>query len=225
MKIVINHLNPIDLLLDVNNFLWFLWTLFFINLVVMGILTLARGSRIATAALLLVSVLVMGASKALDIDAFGLKLICLNMQYFVAGVLMRIWRVDEHIRSWHLCLTVPLFCIFFIMKECLFPDVSASKGLALLALSMLMAYTASYTFFLLFKNYYNTSSLLSRIGMCTLGIYAVHFFVIDAFLTFQMPVWLLFVVVSLLSLCLVWLIRRSVFLRPFIGEYIIIRKS
>lgn len=212
----------LELLTDVDKFLWFLWVLFFVNIITIILDKFLGSSRHFAVITIGILLLMMGLSKILNVDVMGVKLICYHAHYFMAGYLARRFSVEKMACFRQLAIVLPLYFLmipfWFRNNDIIIGGVLLNSVLSLLY-RIVVAYLACYSLYLAFRKFVVNRNFLTIFGASTLGIYASHFCLLS-----YLPdtVWLplLFILVSFLSLFFVEIVRKSNYLRPLIGEKI-----
>jgi len=133
--------------------------------------------------------------------------------FYLSGALLRLYCKNVTFHCWLGFLSLAVFAtLVYIRYE--YVDLKTTQSYFL---SVMAAYIGCFAFYVIFQNYMNSTGILNWIGQATLGIYAIHMFLLkfyeghDAVSTF-----VLLILCS--CLCLV-VIRRTRVLRFLIGEY------
>lgn len=215
VSLLIRKASPFQLFLSPDNYLWFLWDLFFISLIFNGILFLAGKDEKPTKAfaiLAVITIIILGAGKFIPTNDYNIKSICWMFQFYVAGAAYRVYgeRIKSN-RSIGIIMAI-LFFVVFWSKYTIMPQ----DGLITYVVMTIIAYMGCSACFLLFKSYAHSNTPLTLLGQSTLGVYAVHQGLIT-FLSLD-NVWLSFVIVLLLSVAIVYFIRWSNYFKFLIGE-------
>ncbi len=211
-KIAIYGGHPMSLILNPDNYLWFLWDLFFISLLFSSTLALRLTKEKTFAILIVASILILVTGKFIPSNDYNIKSVCWMFHFYVAGALFRIYEGKFRAGIYVvLGLLLSFLLLIWIGETFLLP-----KSLLSYIFGLITAYVAVILCFVLFKKIANHNSLLMRIGQATLGIYAVHQEIIS--LIGISNVLLCFIVTTILSVLFVLAIRKTVFLRFIIGE-------
>lgn len=226
MKCLINNYSIFDLFTNVNNFAWFLWTLFFISLIIVSIDRLCcktSNVQLFLVVLLLVVIISLIIPSLINTNIFAIKNIGLNLQYFACGYVIRKLDVSSLMKHWLLWVTVPLFILFVLFwhRESITIFSIELMGVKANLYRIITAYLGCYSIWLVFKLLMEKKTFLSQIGKASLGIYLTHFPILAVILSLNMPLVINVLVISSLAYLSVYLIRKSNYLKPIIGEHII----
>ena len=133
-------------------------------------------------------------------------------QFYVAGAAFKVYGDKNIIKGGVGALMAFLFVIMVWVNYTFLPQDS----LLAYVMKMMMAYMGCFASFILFIAYANSNSPLVLLGQSTMGIYAIHQYLIVWF--GMSNVWLSFMIVLALSVVFVFIIRRTKFLKFVIGE-------
>lgn len=213
------HLPFTEILIDPDNFAWFIWALFFINVITITIDRLFGSKKVFLPILLMVVILIMSCIVMLDTNLMGLKQIGLNLQYFIVGYLMRRYDLPQYMDRKLALLTIPIFFVLVVFWERENMIIlSVQLGIMANVYRMITAYMACLGFWAIFKVFFDKALWLSLLGTASLGIYLLHFYILQWILLFGGPLLVSFALTTVLSYGAVLLIRMSNYLKPFIGE-------
>lgn len=215
----------INLCIEPNNFSWFIWSLFFINLIVVTIDKMFGKKRCFLPIIFTTVLFALWGAAISATNTMGVKQIGVNLQYFVMGYLFRRYELCQYMNWKHLCVTMPLFFVlisFWHRQEIHVLSLQLT-GVRANLYRMVTAYIGCYSLWVIFKEYFNRRMFLIPLGTASLGIYLLHFHILDFALLWGIPLFTLFITVTFLSYVAVLLVRKSNYLKPFIGEYINIK--
>lgn len=200
---------------DPDKHLWFLWDLFFISLIVyISNAIFPEKKRIAY--LIATSIVVLLLGYLLPKNIFNLKSICWMFQFYVFGCFLKAYDEDlnrickRRIRIFILLISFVLVISNIYVKRII------SNQVVLYGYNMIIAYMGIVFFFVSFISVFNHNSPLVRVGQASLGIYAIHQFIINAIEIGN--IWLEFIVVFSLSVLFVLILRKTKYLTILIGE-------
>lgn len=213
IKIIVEGLPFYDILLNVDNHLWFLWSLFFISIITLILENTFGNSKFFLHIVLLSILVFLVLPKIIGIHVCGIKLISYYLQFFLFGFIIKKYQLHNKLSIKHLWLSIPVYLISFVLL------LLSNKELIIMCSKMVCSYFGSYSLIVLFDKYLNKRTVMAVLGGASLGIYAIHPWIIS-FLISYLSVLLGFFVVTGLSLIAVVIIRKTQFLRPAIGEYI-----
>lgn len=214
----------IEIFTSVDKFLWFLWALFFINIITVIVDKLARiynRTYVSVIVLLCTGVVLMGISKILNSNVLGIKLICYHLHFFIFGYIIRKISFESKMYFRHLWIALPMFLLLlpFWHRTGMQVFGVTLNPLISLVYKIIVAYLACYCIYLLFRRKFTMYTFFTKLGTSTLGIYAIHSWLLK-FMPKELPVFLIFLIVSVLSYIGVLVLRKSNYLRPLIGEKI-----
>ena len=215
LSLLLFRTSPLQLLISPDNYLWFLWDLFFISLAFNVLLSTLDGRVEQTKiipVLAVFSIIILGFGKFLPTNDFNFKSICWMFQFYVAGAAYKVYGEKFKANKFAgMLIAVTSLALFGIKYAFL-----QQNGMAVYIISMVIAYLACYACFVLFRIFAENESLLSSLGQSTLGVYAVHQLLIK--MCGIDNVWLTFVIVLFLSVVFVYVIRKTQYLKFLIGE-------
>ena len=225
MKCILSDIPIYKIFVDVGDFAWFIWTLFFINLIIVSLHKCFEKSEYLDLILFTSVAIIMGLTFMSPNNIMGVKNIGTELQYFVIGYLLKRHDVVEKGKKWHLIILWPMFLLLLFgwhRQHSIFFENSLN-GILNEIYVMITAYIGCGAVWLLFKEFVANKTVLAEIGKDSLGIYLIHFFVLGNLMRCNLTTLLLFVIVSIISLIIVRIVRASNYLRPLIGEYITIK--
>ena len=209
---------------SVDKYLWFLWALFFINIITIVADKFARSlnnPNVSVIVLFCTGVILMGISKILNSNVLGIKLICYHLHFFIFGYIIRKISFESKMYFRHLWIALPMFLLLlpFWHRTGMQVFGVTLNPLISLVYKIIVAYLACYCIYLLFRRNFTMYTFFTKLGTSTLGIYAIHSWLLK-FMPKELPVFLIFLIVSVLSYIGVLVLRKSNYLRPLIGEKI-----
>lgn len=181
--------------------LWFLWALFFITVIQIAVVNVAKKLKMPSEILTAVVAVVMAAGLVvLKFKSFGYQFVAWHYIYFNIGFYAK--KHKEAIKPFAKYLMVSSVILYavvplFWVRNGLPTFVSHGHiaiGYAYMFVCAVIGMCAFYTLFRTFAN--KESRFMGYIGKCTLAIYMVHFLVLEFFtfvlipaLPFDMPLW------------------------------------
>lgn len=212
INILLHKSSLLHMVINPDGFLWFLWDLFFISLIVNGIMGLVKDNNKSIYVVGLLAVVMLLFGKFLPNNDYNIKSICWMFQFYVAGMLYNRFLSNRSFNKWFGPVLVALLIIMVWWRYKYIPQESLlSNGIMLI-----IAYVGCFAFFFSFKAYADSHPFLIR--QATLGIYAVHYDCMRISGYVVNNIWLLFIVSVLLSYLFVYVIRKTKYLGFLIGE-------
>ena len=212
ISIFLHKLNPLLLLTSPDSFLWFLYDLFIISFIVNIVVVFTRGdNKRIIEYLVILSVIMLVLGKFIPFNICNIKSLCWMFQFYVAGVLCKLYIDNNPTNKYIIIVLLLLFVICFIIKR----EYSV-EGIGGYLISEILAYSACALCFILFKSFVGMNTFLVYLGQSTLGIYACHQELIR--LIGISNVWINFIVALSVSYFFVLIIRKIKYLKFTIGE-------
>ena len=215
VSIVVQKISLFRLIIDPDNFLWFLYDLFIISLIVNIIISLlrniTRNKKTILLCMFVFSIIILVIGKFIPENVCNIKSICWMFQFYVAGAAYKEYKELKN----EGVIGIIMFLIFLIVVWARYVFLS-QDSLFTYVIMMVVAYIGVLASFILFKSFFNKKTILIPLGQSTLGLYAVHQRVITI-LNINSVI-IVFLLTFIISFIVVYIIRKTKYLKFVIGE-------